>query len=131
MKTLLKTVIAIGLLSPIAVFTAEYFPSETLDDQHVAVHIRSLAASCAACHGTNGNAVNAKGAATLAGMNKNQLSSQLMAFKAGKATATVMHRHAKGLTDGEIKALAAYFSIQPVAAPYVLNPEKFQVEHAH
>ena len=123
--------IAIGLLSPIAVFTAEHFPSEMLDDQYVAVHIRSLAASCAACHGTNGNAVNANGAKTLAGMNKNHLSSQLMAFKAGKASATVMHRHAKGLTDEEINGLAEYFSAQPTASPHVLKPEKLRVDHAH
>lgn len=132
MKKLLNTVLTIGLLCPIAVFAAENATSQ--NSTAVApdsVHIRSLAASCAACHGTDGKAAAESGAAVLAGMDKNQLNSKLMAFKAGTVNATVMHRHAKGLTDDEIQALAVYFSSQSAAAAPKLKPQKLRADHAH
>jgi cytochrome c553 len=36
----------------------------------------------------------------------------MKAFKDGKREATVMHQIAKGFTDGEIAAMAAYFASQ-------------------
>ena len=74
-------------------------------------HIRVLAASCAACHGTNGNSVG--GTPVLAGLHPEHFSSQMQAFKSGQRASTVMHRHAKGLTDSEIVQLAEYFYEQP------------------
>ncbi len=129
MKNTLNTLLAIGLLSPIAVFAAENTATDT-------VHIRSLAASCAACHGTNGKAASAVGdsgvsGAVLAGMDKGQLNSKLMAFKSGAVASTVMHRHAKGLTDDEIQALADYFSSQPTGAAPKLISQKLRADHAH
>jgi sulfide dehydrogenase cytochrome subunit len=88
-----------------------------LADTSSNVHIRSLAASCAACHGTQGNTLNVPGqknlsgkAAKLAGMNADYLSQQLFDFRSGKRTGTVMNHHANGLNDAEIKALGLYFS---------------------
>lgn len=88
------------------------------------LHIRTLAASCAACHGTNGNAVfggNAlAGNAVLAGMDKSYFVTQMLAFKNGDRQATVMHRHAKGLQVDEISQLAEYFAGQkrlPAVSP--------------
>lgn len=81
-------------------------------------HIRTLAASCAACHGSNGNAL--QGNAILAGIDGAYFTAKMLAFKDGSATATVMHRHAKGLNVDEINLLAAYFSQQkrtPSQAP--------------
>jgi cytochrome c553 len=79
------------------------------------LHTRTLAASCAACHGTNGNAVkmNAEFDATaLAGLDKAYIEQRLLDFRTGVRPATVMHRHANGLTLDEIKQLADYFSRQ-------------------
>lgn len=73
-------------------------------------HIRTIAASCAACHGTNGNALN--GNAVLAGMDGAYFTAQMFAFKDGSRPATVMQRHAKGLNVDEINLLADYFSTQ-------------------
>ena len=125
MKNTFNTILVIGLICPIVVFSAEN------TDAQNAVHIRSLAASCAACHGTNGKAAAQSGSATLAGMDKQQLSSKLMAFKSGAANATVMHRHAKGLTDEEIEGLAAYFSDHSATGAPLLNSQKLRVDHAH
>ena len=81
------------------------------DENAVATpHIQSLAASCAACHGSEGNSVG--GTSVLAGLDASHFVLQMMAFRNGTRSSTVMHRHAKGLTVEEIDALAIYFSQQ-------------------
>jgi cytochrome c553 len=82
-------------------------------------HIQILSVTCATCHGTNGNSVGTIPA--LAGMDKKYFIKRMQAFKAGEATATVMDKHAKGLTAEEINQLAAYFAIQPIQ-PAALPP---------
>ena len=73
---------------------------------------RAWAASCAACHGTNGRSVGDVPA--LAGRSKADLYAVLKEFKEGKRnTATVMHQHAKGYTDAQLERIAEYFSQQP------------------
>ncbi len=74
------------------------------------IHTRTLAASCAACHGTNGNSHSTT--PVLAGLDAIYFSNQMLAFKNGGRASTVMHHHAKGLTDDEIMQLAHYFSEQ-------------------
>jgi sulfide dehydrogenase cytochrome subunit len=75
-------------------------------DQAVA---RSLAATCAACHGTEGRGV-PQAFAALAGRPKGDLVSILQAYKTGKIPATVMHQLSKGYTDEQIEMIAAYFA---------------------
>ncbi len=73
--------------------------------------VRSIAASCAACHGTNGNSVG--GAIPgIAGLNKEYFVNQMKAFKEGKREATIMHQLAKGYSDAEIAALGDFFAAQ-------------------
>jgi cytochrome subunit of sulfide dehydrogenase len=73
--------------------------------------VRSLAANCAGCHGTNGHS--AGGAiAGLAGMNKEYLVTQMKLFKDGKREATLMHQISKGYSDAEVAALADFFAAQ-------------------
>lgn len=74
-------------------------------------HARGLAASCAACHGTNGNSVG--GTAVLAGMDRALFVKQMKDFKSGARPATVMHQHARGYTDEEVEKLADFFASQP------------------
>ena len=77
---------------------------------------RSLAATCTACHGTDGNSVG-NVPPSLAGLNKDYLLLQLKDFKAGKRPATVMHQHAKGYSDEQLERIAAYFAaVKPAAA---------------
>lgn len=77
-------------------------------------HIKVLAASCAACHGTNGNSVG--GTPVLAGLDKSYFLKQMQSFRDGSRESTVMHHHAKGLTAEEIELLADYFSKEPRTA---------------
>lgn len=73
---------------------------------------RSWAASCAACHGTNGHSTNE--IKPLAGKDKIAMVKILKEFRAGeRKTATVMHQHAKGYSDDQIERIAAYFAAQP------------------
>lgn len=71
---------------------------------------RSLSASCAACHGTNGKS--AGGMPVLAGLDKAYFVTQMKDFKSGTRPATVMHHHASGYTDEEYERMAEYFSAQ-------------------
>ena len=72
---------------------------------------RSLAATCANCHGPDGRSATREVPA-LAGQPKEFLVSQMRAFQEGKRPATVMHQIAKGYTDAQIDLLAGYLSAQ-------------------
>lgn len=72
------------------------------------LQLRSLAASCANCHGTHG--VAEAGNESLAGANKDDMLKKMMDFKTGKKPATIMHQLSKGYTDEQLAALATYFS---------------------
>ena len=71
---------------------------------------RSWAAGCANCHGTNGQAQ--PGLASLAGASKDETVQKMKEFKSGARPATLMHQLAKGYTDEQIEAIAAYFAAQ-------------------
>jgi cytochrome c553 len=83
-------------------------------------HLHVLAASCAACHGTDGNSVG--GTPVLSGLDAAHFKLQMQAFRSGERSSTVMHHHAKGLTEAEIEALADYFAAQPRIAATSPNP---------
>lgn len=72
---------------------------------------RNLAAACAICHGTEGRAVT-KDVIPLAGLPREHIASQMRAFRDGQRPATVMHQIAKGYTDTQIDAMAAWFASQ-------------------
>ncbi|TCT19473.1 c-type cytochrome [Thiobaca trueperi] len=96
-------IIAFGLTLGLSATSLQAAP-----DAH---QVRAWAASCAACHGTDGQAQ--QGAVKLAGRNGEELYKMLLAFKAGERPATVMQQHAKGYTDEELKLLAGWFAAQP------------------
>ena len=72
---------------------------------------RNLAAGCAICHGTDGRAVT-KEVIPLAGLPREHIATQMRAFRDGRRPATVMHQIAKGYTDAQIDAMAAWFAAQ-------------------
>ena len=74
------------------------------------LQVRSWAAACANCHGTNGNAQ--KGNEPLAGANKDEMLKKLMDFKSGAKPATIMHQLSKGYTDEQLAAIATWFAAQ-------------------
>ncbi len=72
---------------------------------------RSLAATCANCHGTNG--ASRGEVPSLAGAAADATIAKMAAFKSGALPATVMHQIAKGYTEDQIKLLAGFFASQP------------------
>ena len=73
---------------------------------------RSLAAGCAICHGTGGKPAPGAPLIPLAGLPSDHIAAQMRAFRDGKRPASVMHQIAKGYTDAEIDAIAAWFAGQ-------------------
>ena len=77
---------------------------------------RNLAAQCANCHGTNGNAQ--PGGFPLAGRDRKYIIDQMAAFKSGARSgpaSTIMHQLAKGYSDEQIALMADFFAAQKPA----------------
>ena len=71
---------------------------------------RSVAATCAACHGTDG--VSQGGTENLAGQSKGDIVRKVQEFKAGTKPGTIMPQLAKGYTDAQIELAAGWFARQ-------------------
>jgi sulfide dehydrogenase cytochrome subunit len=78
---------------------------------HAQENPRNLASACAICHGTSGQAAT-KDVIPLAGLPREHIATQMRAFRDGSRPATVMHQIAKGYTDAQIDAMAAWFAGQ-------------------
>ncbi len=76
------------------------------------INLKSLAATCANCHGTNGKAFEGSAVVTLAGLPKDYIVTQMKAFASGQRPATIMHQLAKGYNDAQIEQIASYFAAQ-------------------
>ena len=72
---------------------------------------RSIAATCANCHGTDGRSVTREVPA-LAGMPADEIAQRMREFRDGKRPATVMQQLARGYSDAQIDAAAKYFAAQ-------------------
>jgi cytochrome subunit of sulfide dehydrogenase len=94
----------------LALLAATTLPAMAQDRN--ALYVRSLAATCANCHGTNGKAAQGSSLPSIAGMPRDYIAAQLKAFKAGTRSATVMHQIGKGYSDAQIDQIAAYLSVQ-------------------
>lgn len=74
------------------------------------LNVRSLAATCANCHGTDGRTTLGSAIPALAGMPHDYMLTQFKAFKDGSRPATVMHQISKGITEQQIELIASYFA---------------------
>lgn len=94
----LSTCAAIAALS--AATTIHTAAAQSVDRQ-----ARTWAATCAACHASGSAA--AGGIPSLAGKDADQILRALLEFKNGqRPAATVMHQHAKGYSDEELRRIA-------------------------
>lgn len=98
-------------LIPVALLMMSGTASAQANGQN-ALYVRSLAATCANCHGTDGKAVEGSSVVTLAGMPKDYIVTQMKAFRDGTRPATIMHQLSKGYTDAQIEQIASYFAAQ-------------------
>lgn len=74
---------------------------------------RSLAATCANCHGTGGVSVGE--VESLAGKAREEIVRKMQEFKSGSRPATIMQQLAKGYTDEQVDAVAGWFAAQKPA----------------
>lgn len=74
---------------------------------------KAKSATCAGCHGADGNSVNPEWP-NLAGQGAAYLAKQLHDFKDGKRNNATMAPMAAPLTDEDIQDLSAYFASQPL-----------------
>ena len=100
MKKLVCIGLATGLIAMAGTAGAQIDP----------LQVRSWAAACANCHGTNGRAQ--PGNEPRAGGNKDELLKKLKDFKSGAKPATIMHQLSKGYTDEQMEAIVGWFAAQ-------------------
>ena len=72
---------------------------------------RNLAATCANCHGTNGQARGDM--KVLAGQSADKILALLADYKSGAQPSTIMGQIAKGYTDEQLRLVAGFFAAQP------------------
>lgn len=81
-----------------------------------AANARSLIATCANCHGSDGHAIANAGMATIAGLPKETIVQRMREFRSGARPATVMHQIAKGYSDEQVAAIADHLAAQKAGA---------------
>lgn len=82
---------------------------------------KAKSATCAACHGADGNSLNPQWP-SLAGQHATYIVKELKAFKSGARQNALMSAMAMPLSDQDMLDLAAYFSTQKLA-PATANPD--------
>jgi cytochrome c553 len=111
-----KTLRCVALTATLAVATACALAQEAPGNAQT-LRARSLAATCAACHGTDGRATPGAALPGLAAMPATYLVEQMKSFRSGARPGTVMPQLAKGYSDAQIEQLGAWFAQVPANAP--------------
>jgi cytochrome c553 len=82
---------------------------------------KSKSATCAACHGGDGNSINPQWP-SIAGQHASYTADTLKSFKDGTRSDPLMTAQAMGLSDQDIEDLAAYFATQKITGR-TANPD--------
>lgn len=102
-----------GLIVSAALLCGFVLPATASPKEVEQLRIRSLAATCAHCHGTDGHAVEGEALIRLAGLPQEYIFGQLMAFRTGQRPATIMHQITRGYSQEQLETIAHYFAHQP------------------
>lgn len=87
---------------------------------------KAKSATCAACHGADGNSVNPEWP-SLAGQHSRYILKQLKEFKSGARQNAIMAGMVAALSEDDMANLAAYFeSLPPKGAPVAADSELLQ-----
>jgi sulfide dehydrogenase cytochrome subunit len=68
---------------------------------------RGLAATCASCHGTDGQGVVGAGMPLINHLSSAEILKKMTDYKSGAVTGTIMHQLAKGYTDEQLQTIAS------------------------
>jgi cytochrome subunit of sulfide dehydrogenase len=105
-----KTFQPVRVLGALCLWMGAALPAMAQDAQQL--YVKSLAATCANCHGTQGRASEGSAVVSLAGVPKDYIVAQWAAFKSGARPATIMHQISKGYSDAQVAQIALYFAAQ-------------------
>lgn len=111
----MRTLLLIGLVASLSLLQ-----SNAVADGDAAAG-KAKSATCAACHGADGNSANPEWP-KIAGQHASYTVLQLQAYKEGKRENALMSPMSMGLSEADMADLAAYFSEQP-ATPGMADPE--------
>lgn len=98
-------------------------PASQAADLQSGADARTLALTCAGCHGTNGSSLG-PAAPTISGMHPDYFIDIMAGFADGEIYSTVMGRIARGYSEEEIELMAGYFH----ELPYVPANQAFDAE---
>ncbi len=72
--------------------------------------VKSLAATCAGCHGTDGRGTRDSAIPSIAGLPPAVFLERMRGFREGVGSPTVMRQIAAGYDEDQVRALAEYFA---------------------
>lgn len=108
----------------LALLAAGLLAAAAAPAQPAADRLAEKLATCAACHGANGNSPSPV-IPSIAGQPRVFIENQLVIMREGLREVPVMAPVLKGLTDEEISALAKHFSALPIVPPATpVQPDK-------
>src|SRR5258706_3798676 len=85
----------------------------TLPPAHAADEIEGKVQLCAACHGDKGVPSDPKATPVIWGQEQSYLMKQLRDFRNGERNSAIMSPITKGLAEGDLRKIAAYFAAKP------------------
>jgi cytochrome c553 len=77
---------------------------------HAADEIEAKVQLCAACHGDKGTPADPKTMPVIWGQQQSYLMKQMRDFRSGERSSAIMSPIAKGLAEGDLRKIAAYFA---------------------
>ena len=98
-RPLVACLLSLGLAAPAA--------AQAQNPEALKLYQRGLVASCATCHGTEGQGVVGAGMPLINQLSSADMLKKLLAYKNGALTGTIMPQLAKGYTDEQLQILAA------------------------
>ncbi|ABP33947.1 c-type cytochrome [Polynucleobacter asymbioticus] len=102
-KKILKTAFTSNVFLILAGISSVSFAQSP---QTLSLYHRSLAATCANCHGTDGKGVVDGGMPLINNLSSQQLLEQLKAYKSGAREGTIMPQLAKGYSDEQLEIIS-------------------------
>jgi cytochrome c553 len=84
-----------------------------LPPAHAADDIEAKVQLCAACHGQTGVPADPKTMPVIWGQQQSYLMKQLRDYRSGERASAIMSPIAKGLAEGDLRKIAAYFAAKP------------------
>lgn len=115
-KAIAQTAPKAAMPAPVSATAAPTPPTATPATHPASVPASTMAHSCAACHGTNGQ-LGDESFMPLAGMPVQQFVRTMTDFREGRRPATLMGHVARGFTDADLQGMGAFFAAQkPLAS---------------